>query len=170
MPFNQAMSLPLELKLISTDGGPRLTWTPVKELEKLRAKSHRLGARTLKEGDENPLAGISGELLEVRAEFEPATGSTVTFNIRGVEIAYDAAKQELVVNNHRAPAPLRDGKQRLVIYADRTAFEVFASDGLTYVPMPVIPKAEDRLLGLAVKGGGAKFSVLEAHALRSAWK
>ncbi|OHE82156.1 MAG: hypothetical protein A2107_10920 [Verrucomicrobia bacterium GWF2_62_7] len=170
MPFNQAMSLPLGLKLVSTAEGPRLTWTPVKELEKLRAKSHRLGARTLKEGDANPFAGISSELLEVRADFTPAADATVTFNVRGVEIAYDAAKQELIVNNHRAPAPLRNGKQRLIIYADRTAFEVFASDGLTYVPMPVIPKTEDKSLALSIKGGAAQFTSLEAHELRSAWK
>ncbi|MCX7824558.1 MAG: GH32 C-terminal domain-containing protein [Verrucomicrobiae bacterium] len=170
MPFNQCMSLPLELKLISATEGPRLTWTPVKELEKLRAKSHRIGARTLKEGDSNPFAAINSELLEIRAEFEPAADSMVTFNIRGVEIAYDAAKQEIVVNNHRASAPLRDGRQRLTIYADRTAFEVFASDGLTYVPMPVIPKAEDTSLALTVKGDAARFASLEAHELRSAWE
>ncbi|MCX6907318.1 MAG: GH32 C-terminal domain-containing protein, partial [Verrucomicrobia bacterium] len=170
MPFNQAMSLPLELKLVSTAEGPRLTWTPVKELQKLRAKSHRLGTRTLKEGDANPFAGVSGELFEVRADFTPSADTTVAFNVRGVEIAYDAAKQELIVNNHRSPAPLRNGRQRFIIYADRTAFEVFASDGLTYVPMPVIPKAEDKSLGLSVKGGAAQFTVLEAHELRSAWK
>jgi len=170
MPFNQAMSLPLELKLISTAGGPRLTWTPVKELEKLRSKSHRLGARTLKEGDANPFAGVSGELFELRADFTPSADTTVTFNVRGIEIAYDAAKQELIVNNHRATAPLRNGRQRLIVYADRTALEVFASDGLTYVPMPVIPKTEDKSLGLFVKGGAAQFTSLEAHELRSAWK
>ncbi|MBI5394494.1 MAG: 2,6-beta-D-fructofuranosidase [Verrucomicrobia bacterium] len=170
MPFNQAMSLPLELKLFSTAEGPRLTWTPVKELEKLRAKSHRFGARTLKEGGANPFAQVDGELFEVRAEFEPSADATVTFNVRGVEIAYDAAKQELIVNNHRAPAPLRNGRQRLILYADRTAFEVFASDGLTYVPMPVILKAEAKLPGLSIKSGAAKFIALEAHELRPAWK
>ncbi|MCX6898276.1 MAG: glycoside hydrolase family 32 protein [Verrucomicrobia bacterium] len=170
MPFNQAMSLPLELKLISTAEGPRLTWTPVKELETLHAKSHRLGARTLKEGDVNPFAAVNGELLEVRADFTPAADTTVTFNVRGVEITYDAAKQEFIVNKHRAPAPLRNGRQRLIIYADRTAFEVFASDGLTYVPMPVIPKTEDQSLALSIKGGAAQFTTLEAHELRSAWK
>ncbi|MBM3891001.1 MAG: glycoside hydrolase family 32 protein, partial [Verrucomicrobia bacterium] len=170
MPFNQAMSLPLELKLIGTAEGPRLTWTPVKELEKLRAKSHRLGARALKEGDANPFAAINSELLEIRAEFAPAADSTVTFNVRGVEITCDTAKQELIVNNHRAHAPLRNGRQRLILYTDRTAFEVFASDGLTYVPMPVMPKAEDTSLTLSVKGGEARFSSLEAHELRSAWK
>ena len=33
MPFNQAMSLPLELKLRQTAAGPRLTWQPVEELK-----------------------------------------------------------------------------------------------------------------------------------------
>lgn len=142
----------------------------MKELEKLRVKSRRFGARRLKESDENPFAGVSGELLEVRADFAPSVDTAVIFNVRGVEIAYDAAKQELVVNNHRAPAPLRDGRQRLIIYADRTALEIFASDGLTYVPMPVIPKTEDKSLALFIKGGAAQFTSLEAHELRSAWK
>ena len=48
------------------------------------------------------------------------------FNLRGVPVNYDVKKQELVVNKHRAPAPLRKGKQRLTVYADRTAFEAFA--------------------------------------------
>ncbi len=33
MPFNQCMSVPLELRLRSTAAGPRLSWQPVKELE-----------------------------------------------------------------------------------------------------------------------------------------
>ena len=48
-------------------------------------------------------------------------------------------------------------------------FEVFASGGLTYIPMPVIPKADDRNVSVDVKGGPVKFSTLEVHALRSMW-
>ena len=43
MPFNQAMSLPIELRLRATTAGPRLTWTPVKELETLRDGSDQSG-------------------------------------------------------------------------------------------------------------------------------
>jgi fructan beta-fructosidase len=152
MPFNQAMSLPLELRLRQTAAGPRLTWQPAEELKSLRVASFR--------GDD--VAKCRGELLELRAEF----AGDVTFTIRGATISYDAAKQEIVVNNHRAPAPLVYGKQRLIIYVDRTALEVFASDGLTYVPLPFTPKPED--LSVAITDG--RCQSLESHQLSSTWK
>ena len=107
MPFNQSMSIPLELRLIKTADGPRMTWTPVQELQALRARSHSLGALTLHEGDANPLAAISAELVEMRAEFTPGDASEVAFNVRGVPISFDAKKQEINVNGQHAPAPLR---------------------------------------------------------------
>ena len=146
-----------------------MTFAPVAELTKLREKefSTRL---TLNDGDANPLAKFKGELVEVRATFEPESNSEVSFSIRGIPIIFNATKQELTVNGHRSPAPLRAGKQQIRILADRTVFEVFASDGLTYVPLPVIPKADARDIAVSVKGGAVKFSSLEANQLESIWK
>ncbi len=169
MPFNQSMTVPLELKLTQTSDGPRMTFTPVKELESLRAKTHRFDPLTLKPGDRNPLDDIRAELVEVRVEFEPGDAKEVVFNIRDIMVEYDSAKQELSVAGHRAPAPLRDGKQRLTIYCDRTGAEVFASDGLCYVPMPYNTKSENTRLFLETRGGAAKITALEVHELRSAW-
>ena len=53
----------------------------------------------------------------------------------------------------------------VVVYVDRTALEVFASDGLTYVPLPFTPKPEDQ--SISVNAGTAKISPLEAHQLKS---
>jgi sucrose-6-phosphate hydrolase SacC (GH32 family) len=64
---------------------------------------------------------------------------------------------------------LRDGKQQLIIYCDRTGLEVFASDGLTYVPMPFQPKPEDRKLDVQATGGGVRFTALRVYELKSAW-
>lgn len=169
MPFNQSMTIPLEVKLITTAEGPRQTWTPVRELESLRAKAHRLGALTLQPGQANPLDKIRAELIELRAEFEPGAASVVNFKVRGVPVSYDAVKQELTVNGLRAPAPLRNGKQQLTIFCDCNGLEVFASDGLTYAPMPVIPDANVLSVEVGVAGTPVKFNSLEVHELKSAW-
>jgi len=169
MPFNQSMTIPLELKLAATPDGPRLTWTPVKELTSLRAKAHELRLAPLQPGSDNPLSAVQAELIELRAEFEPGDATDVTFTVRGATIVYDPKKQELAVNGHRAPAPLRGGKQRLTIFCDRAQLEVFAADGLTYIPLPFQPKADNLALGIQVKGGSANFTSLQVHELKSAW-
>lgn len=171
MPFNQSMSLPLELKLVSTPDGPRMTWTPVEELESLRVKSHALGQVTVgAEENANPLAAIQSELVEIRAAFTPGDAAEVTFTVRGIPVVYDVKKQEIAVNGHAAPAPLMGGKQRLTIYADRTGLEVFASDGHTFVPMPINLNPEDTSLSVSAHGGTVSFDQLDVYELQSAWK
>jgi hypothetical protein len=123
----------------------------------------------LKEGDPNPFVGTGGELLELRADFEPGDASEVSFTVRGIPIVYDPAKGELSLNGHRVPAPLRSGRQSLIVYADRTSFETFADDGLVYVPMPVIPNSADATVQVSTKGGSVRFQALDLHVLRSAW-
>jgi fructan beta-fructosidase len=141
----------------------------VAELNSLRAKTHAFDTFTLQPGGANPLASVTAELVELRAEFEPGSAET-QFNLRGAVITYNAQKQELIVNDHRAAAPLRRGKQRLVVYCDRTGLEIFASDGLTYVPLPFAPKVDHHSLGIQAQGGNVKFTALQVHELKSAWK
>ncbi len=168
-PFNQSMSLPMELQLAGTLAGPRLVWKPVKELQSLRARSWKFQPATLTPQSANPLADVKAELVELRAEFEPGDATEVAFNVRGATIVFDAKRHEVAVNGHRAPAPLHDGRQELAIYCDRAALEVFASGGLTYVPMPFTPKTGDFALGIHSKGGSARITSLAVHELKSAW-
>jgi sucrose-6-phosphate hydrolase SacC (GH32 family) len=84
-------------------------------------------------------------------------------------IVYEVKKQELVVNDHRAPAPLRNGRQRLTLFCDRTGLEIFASSGRSYIPMPFLPKPENPSLSLEAKGGRATLNSLQVHELKSAW-
>ncbi|MFM7815549.1 MAG: GH32 C-terminal domain-containing protein, partial [Verrucomicrobiota bacterium] len=101
---------------------------------------------------------------------EPGSAREVVFRVRGATVVYNVAKEELVVDGHKAPAPLREGRQAITIYADRTGLEVFASGGLTYVPKPFQPRAEDQSVEVDVKGGSAVFRTLRAYPLRSIWK
>ena len=94
MPFNQSMSLPMELSLRTTPDGARLAWRPVEELTGLRS-------RTIMKftGEQKPSAGRSdnaarGELIEIRAEFEPDPSSVLSFAVRGIVIAYDARNRD----------------------------------------------------------------------------
>jgi sucrose-6-phosphate hydrolase SacC (GH32 family) len=169
MPFNQSMTIPMELKLISTPEGPRLTRTPVRELEVLRGMAHPVAPMMLRPDSANPLAAMKAELIEVRAEFEPGDAEQVILTVRGATIVYDTKKQELAVNGHHAPAPLRGGRQRLAVFCDRVGLEVFASDGLTYMPMAFIPKPDNLSVGIHATGGAARLIALQGYELRSAW-
>lgn len=170
MPFNQAMSLPTEIRLVSTPEGPRATWTPVEELKTLRGKSHLIGATVLKPSGANPLADIRGELLEIRATLTPGKAKTLALNARGASVVYDAPNGELVVNEARAKVPLRNGSLHIAVYVDRTSVEVFADGGLVYMPVAFIPKAGDASVSVSAAGGEAKVESMEIYELKSAWE
>lgn len=169
MAFNQLQTLPCELQLHQTPEGPRMRRIPIKELETLRGQSWKKTDLHLDEGAANPLADVHGELIEIRADLQPAENSEITLKVRGVDIHYTAAKQELTVNGVHAPAPLQGGHQRLIIYTDRTYFTIFASDGLTYIPLPVIAKPTDLTAELQIKGDPVAVPALEAYELKSIW-
>ena len=169
MPFTQSMSLPSEHKLIQTPAGLRLTWSPVKELETLRAQAYRQGPLTLAPNAANPLANVDTDLLEIRAEFTPSKTGKTTFTIRGVPIVYDASRGELSIRDHHVSTPLLDGKLDLIIYADRLSLEVYASRGLTYVPLPVDFNPADYSASISVTEEPESFTRLEAYELHGIW-
>lgn len=169
MPFNQAMTLPLELTLHEMPEGVRLAWRPVSEIKELRAESLSAGPLALKPGDPDPLGKFSGELMELRAEFDVAGAARLRFEVRGIPIVYDTGRGQILVGGLTADAPLRNGRGNIAIYTDRTAFEIFADGGLTYVPVPAVANTEDRSLHLTVTGGDVAFRALDVHRLRSIW-
>lgn len=169
MPFNQMMTFPCELTLRTTADGPRMFWQPVKELELLRAKTHALKSQPLKPGDNNPLAKITGEFFDIRAELEPDNAAQIRFTIRGTDVIYDTKKQELICRDKTAPLPTKDGRVRLEILVDRLSLEIFGDDGLVYMPMSMLPKDEDQSLALTANDGAAMIHSLEVHELRSIW-
>ncbi|MFN5286583.1 MAG: glycoside hydrolase family 32 protein, partial [Planctomyces sp.] len=120
MPFNQSMTIPLELGLRETTEGVRLTFAPVRELSALRRGVQSLGELELRPGQRNPLEGMESELADVELEFEPGTAGAVVLTVRGVVVEYDVRKQELVVAGHRVAAPLQSGRQHLRVLCDRT--------------------------------------------------
>ena len=175
MPFNQCMSLPLELGLRQTADGPRLTMKPTDEVSRLIGRKVNLlntdSAFVLNSGQKRLLLGQTApEHVRLRVRFTPGETGEVRFELRGASINFDAAKQELVVNGHRAPSPAVDGKQDITVFLDRTTIEVFSGNGLTYVPMPFIAKKEDRSLIVQAAGGAITIESIEVNEVASIWK
>ncbi len=61
------------------------------------------------------------------------------------------------------------GKERLIIYADRTSVEVFADDGLTYIPLPINLDPRETGLEARAAGGPTQVDSLEVYELSSIW-
>lgn len=169
MTFNQSMSIPMEHKLVQTPEGIRLTRTPVKELEALRGKTYPIGKALVKEGSNNPLKNINIELAELHLDIEPGTAKEVVLDVRGVPVTYNIAEQQLIIDGVKAPAPLLNGKLSLVLYADRTGLELFANNGLLFMPVNINIADSNRSLSLAAKGGTAKITNLTVYELHSIW-
>lgn len=169
MIFNQSMSIPLELKLVKTQDGPRLTRTPVKELEVLRKKHHSFTQKSIKANASNILEGIKSELAEIRIEFEPGNASEITFEVRGLPVVYNTAKEELLIDGVRAHAPLTNGKQSLIIYADRIGLEVFANNGLVFMPINKNLDPAETSFSIKVKDGESKINKVDLYELKSSW-
>jgi len=169
MPFNQQMTVPVELTLHSTDKGPRMRINPIKELDTLRAKTHGWKDLPLKAG-ENPLAGIKGDLFDVEVEFEPAADTETIFDLRGEKVVYNARDKTLSCGNLRTPLAPEKGLIQLRIMLDRTSIEVFGNNGRVYIPRCIIPKDDNRSVSASCGNGEVKASFLRVHELKSAWE
>jgi fructan beta-fructosidase len=169
MPFNQCMLFPVVLTLRTTEEGIRMFAVPVKEIETIHGRKHAWKDRALKEG-ENPLAGITGELFDIRAELQVTGASEVGFTIRGTPVVYDVKKAEMSCKRRKAPLKPTGGKIRLQILVDRTSIEIFANDGRVYMPIGGILPDDNRTLAVFAKGGAARLGSLEVYELRSAWE
>lgn len=168
MTFNQSMSLPMELKLVTTSEGVRMARIPVKELELLRTGKKISAAKTLGDKTVNPLAELSEELMEIQAVVEPGKAKELRFNFNGLEFVYDVAAQEISADGVKAKLPLQKGQLQISAYVDRTGVELFANQGLFY--MPINKNLSEKKNSIQVIGGKAKFRQLDVYGLKSIWE
>jgi sucrose-6-phosphate hydrolase SacC (GH32 family) len=169
MPFNQQMSFPCELKLRTFPEGLRLCRFPVKEIKKLHTRKHSWRNQTLS-SEENLLAGITGELFDLRAEIELAGAAEAGFKIHNEPIRYSVQDRALYCLGKSAPLEPEGGRLRFQILVDRTSLEVFANQGRVSMTSCFLPRQKNRGLELYASGGAAKVTSLTVHELRSAWR
>lgn len=170
MPFNQQMAIPVELTLRTTDEGIRMFARPVAELASLHAKRQAWRDLGTAELERQPLAAVSGELLEIKAEAEVGASSKLTLRVRGAPVVYDARKKTLTCGKHSAPLTPVEGRIRLQILVDRGSIEVFGNDGRVAISLGVIPAKDAPSLSASVEGEGTRLHLLEVDELASTWR
>ncbi|MBN1582775.1 MAG: DUF4980 domain-containing protein [Anaerolineae bacterium] len=169
MPFNQQMSFPVELTLRSTVQGPRLCFTPIQEMESLYEGKQTLGDVDLTQGAVRLPAG-GHDLLDIQAEIDVQNALTIRLEIGGVPVTYDVQRQELICRECTVPLKTATGKLGLRILVDRASIEIFAGEGLVYMPLSVMLPDSKGGCSLSATGGTARMLTLTVHTLRSIWQ
>jgi fructan beta-fructosidase len=116
---NMAFTLPHEMTLRETKDGPRVFFSPVKELEALRGDVLAEGNDLTPAKANELLQKCAGELCEVLIEF--AAGGPKQIVINGMDASFDGRSAR--------------------IFTDLTLNEVYADDGISYELRK--PKAKD---------------------------
>ncbi|MFH1730293.1 MAG: glycoside hydrolase family 32 protein [Planctomycetota bacterium] len=167
MPFNQQVSFPCELTLRTTDDGIRIYRWPVKEIESLYKKKHKIEKARLKPGD-NPLKDIKAELIDLYADITVGSARKIAFNLRGSPVSFHG--NTLGTVRGRAPLKPQDGRITVRILIDRGSVEVFGNEGRLSLTTYALHEPENLNLSLTVEGGEAMLNKLVVNELKSAWK
>ncbi|MFN7929480.1 MAG: glycoside hydrolase family 32 protein [Blastocatellia bacterium] len=189
-PWRGMLSVPRVLTLRKTGEGVRLQQQPIAELQTLREKQVSYGSRQVVEG--MPLLaseGVSGDALEIIAEFEIGKAKEFGFVLRAQKeqktiVGYDVVKKELFIDRNQAGEsdfapdnfPGRhavtlspDGKKiRLQILLDRTSVEVFGNDGIVTLTDTIFPEPASVKAEIYVREGKVRLEALDVWRLKSA--
>ena len=166
--WHNLMAFPCELRLRRFADGVRLCRLPIPEIEKLHVGQQVWRDLTVKPG-QNPLAGLHGDLLDIRAEVELTRSSTVSIEVRGQTISYSAKSKRLQIDEKNIPLALSGDRLRLEILVDRSSMEVFADQGQLSVSKAVFFDPTETDFSLTAKDGDIRVIRLEANRLKSIW-
>jgi fructan beta-fructosidase len=173
-------SFPVELRLRSTDQGPRLFFNPIEELKTLYGKRHELGARDVADGV-SPIQGLRGRSFRILTTIDPGDAEAFGLDICGARVTYNTSSGMLAVGEDAAPTepgrkrrplPLDKGRIHLDILVDTTSLEVFANNGAVHIPhgrQKLYERPEGDIKFFA-DGGTIKVESLEVIELNSIWK
>ncbi len=192
MPFNQQLSFPVELSLRTTGEGIRLFRVPVREIERLHARTHTWKDYTLKSGLDrralfvrygppwrdhlpkahaNLIPDTTWDLFDIRAEVDLGDAAAFGALIHGHALHYEVASKHFIYLGREIPAqPDADGRLRFQVLVDRTSLELFVGNGRISASFCFLPAACDYPLEFYAREGNVHLVSLTIHELESAWR
>jgi len=134
----------------------------------LRGTRHVLSKRAVTAGEQASVA-VEGELLDVRMAWDVTRAKSLTANVRGVPVVYNAERHVLTCKQHQAPLTPANGKIDVRILVDRGSVEIFGNGGRIAMSVGAAPDATNRRIVLQCPEGHAILESLEAYELGSTW-
>jgi fructan beta-fructosidase len=170
MPFNQQMTVPVDLSLLPDDDGPNLYATPLWELADLREDKPAFDNKEVLEVKGGPRT-LADDLdaFEFQFGIEPGKETGFTLDLRGTKLVYDAAKGTLICKDVTAPARPEFGKLALRGFVDRGSVEVFAWNGRSVLSVAATPDEKNRKFAVTAHGGTLTVPVCRVYRMKSAW-
>jgi fructan beta-fructosidase len=186
--WRSAMSLPREVRLVTTPEGPRLHQAVVSQIADLRRNraASKVTQRRIAEG--HALLPMSGDVVQIDVVLDLGSASSAGISVLGgsesaTRIGYDTRRRELFVDRtdsgettfhpafpsiERAPVASRRGVVSFRVYVDRASVEVFTKDGLTTITDQVFPESGARAIGVWAEDGTARLQSLTVTPLAPA--
>jgi fructan beta-fructosidase len=187
LPWRGAMTIPRWLELRRLRNEIRLVQTPVPQIEQLRGAPRTWRSQTVAPGT-NLLSGMTGNALDIIAEFQIGTASTFGVNVHQgggqyTAIGYDTRSHALFVDRscsgethfyadfaavYKAALSPVGGLIKLRIVVDWSSVEVFANDGEVAITAQVFPEAASDGMELFAADGDVMLASLDVYPLRPA--
>jgi len=180
-PWERNATFPVELGLVTRDGGMRLTRTPVAAIEALYNDTPvRIGKTEV--GPENVLKGVRSKTFDLTLTFDlkGATAEKVVFQIANVSYQYQLAEQKILYQGveknkfgDKQPPVLRPDSNQLLkirMLVDWSSIEIFSDGGVFSLSQQVAFDPKDDSLSLTAIGGNVNLVNLELHQIKSIWR
>lgn len=167
VPFVSCASLPNELKLVSTEDGPRLSLLPAKEVEIMREKGYILRHRGLEDLERIPGEYLA-ECMDITFGFDCVGTDLIAVSVRGILMVYDPGKRQLFLPNGCFQIPGAQDSLGLRVITDRGSVEIYTGDGLFHTVLATVPDPNN--IGVKILALHPSVSVnLELYPLKSIW-
>jgi fructan beta-fructosidase len=173
MPFNQQMTVPVELAL--ADGEPgraglSLTAWPVEELLHLREEkpAFEVEPGTPRAVAEALTLADGLDAFDLGLWVDPGKATGFTIDLRGTKLTYDAAKGTVTCKGVTAPVKTVKGVAGMRVLVDRGSVEVFTDDAI--ISVAAIPDEKNRKAVLTPAGGGVSILRGGVWRMKSAWE
>jgi sucrose-6-phosphate hydrolase SacC (GH32 family) len=178
MPFNQQLSIPVELSLIGSGDDVSMSRWPVKELHSLRKKTISIERRTICNGE--PLVPeTNAQLFDVSFTVHKQEAKTLYLVIRGHAALFDWSANKLTIESSgfnkivgdRTHVQLPASPSLEVRFLiDKTSIEVFINGGQISASFCFLPNGYINPIELMTFSGKQIIEDFELHELDSAWR